>query len=268
MQSKAPPANAAVRDAAGPVMDLTALGPACDREPATAGRLHPRPLRRFLRWRRAALAILSVALVVAVLHAPAAGHAASAGDRLVPADWNEAHPGPHDIAVLVVFDASWYASFDGGALDAAVRVIEGANARLGEGGLRLQLVESRDWEAQFASSDIHDRLRGLEEGFTPPPAGIVIGFTGPVASGEGDGTAVRHGRYLVVSHHAHNTDQNAFVLAHEVGHLLGLHHHTCPDGACFMVSRGYDPRLHWCDEHLALLRLNAGYFRYLDDQEP
>jgi hypothetical protein len=68
-----------------------------------------------------------------------------------------------------------------------------------------------------------------------------------------------------VKHHPFHPEHDAYVLAHEIGHLFGLRHHRCPDGHCLMAGHEYDPRSHWCDDHLWLLRVNGGYFAYMRD---
>jgi predicted Zn-dependent protease len=92
---------------------------------------------------------------------------------------------------------------------------------------------------------------------------LVIGLTAGEYEGGVDGVARPRRPYVVVKHHHRRSERDAYVLTHEIGHVLGLHHHDCPDGRCFMANHEYDQQEHWCPDHLEMLRANGGYFHYI-----
>ncbi len=214
-------------------------------------------------WATASLLLL---IVAGVFVPSLPGHAH--GEFLVPASWARDNPPPFRIDVTVAVDEEWLETFGPDAERQARHVVAIAAANLRPTPIRLTLSEVTTWTSADDADSIHPLLEDLERSHPHGDAALVLGLTAGNRRDDADGVA-RIGRpYVVVRHHRGRLDRDAYVLTHEIGHVLGLHHHSCEDHLCFMADHGYDPREHWCEEHLQVLRGNAGYFQYLAEVEP
>jgi hypothetical protein len=187
------------------------------------------------------------------------------GEALVPAQWQDAHPGSHSISLTVVVDEEWQRVFGPDAEEQARRVVEVSAAHLRPADIDLRIAALETWTSDDDGDSLHGLLDELELSRGPIETDMVIGLTAGQYAGKVDGVARPRRPYVVVKHHPRHPERDAYVLTHEIGHVLGLDHHACPDGRCFMADHQYDLREHWCSDHLEILRANGGYFHYVQD---
>ncbi len=211
--------------------------------------------------------LISLALIpfIAGLFSPGLFPHLHSGEVLVPVQWQDAHPGPHVISLTVVVDEEWRRKFGPDAEQQARRVVELSTAHLRPAEIDLRFAGLETWTSDDDSVSIHGLLDQLELSRSPAEADMVVGLTAGQYVSKVDGVARPRRPYTVIKHHPSYPERDAYVLTHEIGHVLGLDHHACPDGRCFMADHKYDGREHWCSDHLELLKGNGGYFHYLRD---
>ncbi len=149
----------------------------------------------------------------------------------------------------------------------ARRVVELSSVHLRPAGIDLRFAALETWTSDDDSVSLHGFLDALERSLSLGEEEMVVGLTAGRYAGNVDGVARPRRPYVVVKHHPRHIERDAYVLTHEIGHVLGLDHHACPDGRCFMADHKYESREHWCSEHLDVLRANGGYFRYAQDRD-
>lgn len=210
---------------------------------------------------RPKIAIALVLIIVTTAFLPARTPHVHAGEIIVPEEWRAAHPGPYTIDVALLVDEEWIERFGPDAEGVARSVFMTAERKLEVADIHLRPVVYSTWDSPSGATSIVDLLDALERSGRPEGADIVVGLTDDYAGRDGGAARLRH-PYAVVKHHPLHLERDAYVLVHEVAHTLGLFHHSCPDGRCIMADHDYDPREHWCDHHLALLRANGGFFQF------
>jgi len=215
---------------------------------------------------RLALALLPV-VVFSALFLPYDAFYTYAGDLLVPSAWQQSHPGPYTINVALLVDEEWESRFGLDAQEQAIDVLRRADRMFEPANIHLRLASYGRWTSSDGSHTIKDLLAQVVGFYTHDPGDIVVAFTAQYRGQEG-GISHRDRRYILVKHHPYRPDRDAFVLAHELGHALGLDHHDCPHRYCIMSGHEYDPGQHWCPDHLKLLRANGGLFQYIHDVGP
>ncbi len=214
---------------------------------------------------RPKLIFLPLILFLAAALVPSYPAHLHSGEFMVPGQWQDANPGPYIISLTVVVDDDWQRMFGADSEEQARLVVERSAAQLRPAGIDLRFATLKSWTSDDDGLTLHGALDTLERSHPPLAADMVLGLTAGQYAGNVDGVARPRSRYVVVKHHPRRGERDAYVLTHEIGHVLGLDHHACPDGRCIMADHKYDPQEHWCSDHLGLLKGNGGYFHYLRD---
>lgn len=217
---------------------------------------------------RPKLISLPLILIITAAVVPVAPTPLYSGEVLVPAEWRDAHPGPHEISLTVAVDEEWRRTFGPDAEDRARQVVEISAKHLRPAGINLRFGALETWTSDDDGVSLSGLLDALELFSSPGDFDMVVGLTAGRYAGKVDGVARPRRPYIVVKRHPRQPERDAYVLTHEIGHVLGLSHHVCPDGRCFMADHKFDLREHWCSGHLDILTANAGYWDYIRDGEP
>lgn len=96
--------------------------------------------------------------------------------------------------------------------------------------MRFEIVEFGDWHSDDSVSDFSKSMHEFEKEATPPPGGIVIGFTSQYNDQRGatrlGGTRAALHPYVLIREwpQAVNEPERLEVLVHELGHYLGASH--------------------------------------------
>ncbi|MBI1885113.1 MAG: hypothetical protein HYS09_02160 [Chloroflexi bacterium] len=195
---------------------------------------------------------------------PYSAYHAHSGEILVPLEWRRDHPGPYTIDVAVVVDEEWVRWYGAEGQHEAAAVLRRADGMFEPADIHLRLAGYQVWKSPAGGDSFSDLMHQFAASHSPGGADMVVALTAQYRGQEG-GVAGRDRRHVMVKHHPYRLDRDAFVLAPEVGHALGLDHHRCPHRYCIMSDHAYDRREHWCPDHLRLLRINGGFFQYQQD---
>ncbi|MEE9261767.1 MAG: hypothetical protein V3U95_04215, partial [Dehalococcoidia bacterium] len=76
-----------------------------------------------------------------------------------------------------------------------------------------------------------------------------------------DGFARESGSRMIVQFYPEDRKRTHALIAHEVGHLLGVDHHEdedeCTDEGCIMDRRGFAHTTTWCEHHRKVIQENV-----------
>lgn len=134
----------------------------------------------------------------------------------------------------------------------AHRTLQEASSLLERVGIELAVASTQRWESDDAEDSVVDLLDAADLQ-TETRAGNLLLVITDQHTVRYDGWAQDSRDRVIVRFNHERTQRNAALIAHEVGHLLGAHHHEddeeCTEGGCIMDERGFAHATEWCDHH-------------------
>lgn len=200
---------------------------------------------------------LAILMVTAGLAFGASGLHAH-GEILVDPSWSASHPGPHVITLQLALDEEWRAQL--GCAEERM-IMERVRQLFLAANIYIEWQAPTEWESADDAAHVRGLLDELVTRRSNPAADITIGLSAQRGDGA-DGVARRSAATVVVRHHAQHLERDASVIAHEIGHILGAHHHRCIGHRCLMAPSGFAYSEEWCPRHLRILQANAGLFEW------
>ena len=180
--------------------------------------------------------------------------------RAIPCDgyaFDAASLPKQDVRVVLATDEAWRQTYGAGAEARASQLLTDVNHILEPARISLSIAEYRSWSSDRDSSSMSQLLAHLDDTVPARPGQLVIGLTGHQIS-KVDGLAHVGHIHLVARLHPDRPERDAVVVAHEIGHLLGAHHHKCEhDYQCVMAPEGFSLPARWCEHHILEMQLAA-----------
>ena len=140
---------------------------------------------------------------------------------------------------------------------AAPRLVEGANDLLAAVDLRLRVNQVRRWRSDNAVDAISEHLSAAERQVQSTPGHLFLAIIRR-NNRRYDAWARRSESAAIVELYAGDPLLTHSLIAHEVGHLLGVKHHEddedCTGDGCLMDQKGYDHLKTWCEHHQDVIR--------------
>ncbi len=163
----------------------------------------------------------------------------------------------HEFWVITATDEAWQQAYGMRADAAARRLIAEVNRILEPTNISLVHTDYVTWTSEGGEPSMSGMLKHLDSSVPAQPGQFVIGLTGRRLS-RIDGIAHVGHVHLVVRRHTGQPQFDAWVVAHEIGHLLSAEHHECDhDYRCVMAPKGYPLPARWCAHHLLEIQLGA-----------
>ena len=160
---------------------------------------------------------------------------------------------PAQFVIDLAFDEEFRAIVGEGWLDAAHEMIDSADQLLGQIGISIEVGSVQPWWSADASMDAPRLLAEASRQVLRDSSHAFLAVTGQAAKPL-DGWRRRLWTSAITRYYPYDRAMTAVLIAHEVGHVLGVMHHTdgyiCEEGACIMNEAGFARSDFWCDEHV------------------
>lgn len=203
--------------------------------------------RRFTRSREFARAALSDPARWGAVAGLVLTVGLGAADLVPPAE-----PGvvgcPQVVSVALALDDEWRDTFGPEATAQALKILDSASQLFEPLCLAFRPSEITVWDSQESATTITELHQAASDELREFQGQYMLVLTGSAMHGGLDGFA--SGAYAVVERHSEDERRDVAVIAHELGHLVGLRHHVLSCG-CIMDRTGYATA--WCPFHRALI---------------
>lgn len=126
------------------------------------------------------------------------------------------------------------------------------NSVTGQVGLNLVIVSIQRWRSDDSQDSLAALLEAAERDSSRGSGNLLLVITCQDASRYDGFSQPSRGRVIVQYYHKEQR-RNSTLIAHEVGHVLGVKHHEqeeeCDGAGCIMDRRGYAHAMQWCQHH-------------------
>ncbi len=193
----------------------------------------------------------------------------AADDDVLPLEWGHSliSTNTSQTALLIPFkavlvlDEEWRTHFGDRAELEARLIVTRAIGHYRSLGMHVLPVRVESWQSPNYVTSLTDLLDEIESDGVLGDGDVVIVLTGQEVAGTKDGAAVFGGRYVIVRHHAVHNGQDEFVLAHEIGHVFGVHHGCdVPGLAGLMAESGVEQPVRLCPSTRRVIESNVQRF--------
>ncbi len=152
------------------------------------------------------------------------------------------------MSVSVAFDDGWVETFGLQAETEAADLLASTSRLFEPFCLRFRPLEFIAWSPTEAANSAQELHRLGVRDLSRFRGDYLLILSDSHLHGRVDGYA--SGRHALVRHHSQDREWDVVVIAHELGHLVGLRHHLNSCG-CVMDQSGFTKQ--WCPFHQELL---------------
>lgn len=132
-----------------------------------------------------------------------------------------------------------------------------ANTLLAQVGVSIRVASLQQWHSDDQEDSITEDLASAERQVKRGPGNLLVAIT-PQGAVKYDGWAEERLNRIIIHFYEDGELRNSALLAHEVGHVLGAHHHEdeeeCTEEGCIMDREGYAHATTWCHHHRNVIR--------------
>lgn len=138
--------------------------------------------------------------------------------------------------------------------------LDGANDVLSAVGVKVKIESVQKWQSDDNIYYISSHLKSAEEQVRRVPGHLFLALIGQHTVRH-DGFALESGSRMIVQFYPKDRKRTHALIAHEVGHLLGVDHHEdeeeCTGEGCIMDREGYAHAATWCEHHQNIIQENV-----------